>query len=119
MKIDELDDYWQENGAAPPPPPATHRPPAEDAPAAAAYREVLVRETPEERRARIERQRPEREAALAKIRALSAQFTMPGSDDNARREVPRIADPGQGERVRRQMAELRRRGEYDGPVETA
>jgi hypothetical protein len=89
--------------------------PEPGAPAQAAYSEVYVRETPEEKRARIERQRPEREAALAKIRALCGKFTMPGTGDGTpRREVKRLQDPGQADRVKRQIEELRRRGEYDG-----
>lgn len=113
--IADLDDFWQERGDAPYEAPRRAGPPEPDAPAAAAYREVFVRETPAERAARLERQRPEYEAAMARIRDLTVGRDMPGGETR-RGHAPRVEDPGQGERVRRQMAELRRKGLYDGPV---
>lgn len=84
----------------------------------AAYTEVVTTwadMTPEQKAEQAEINRRGLQLVREAVDRLGSKFSMPG-DDGRRAPVQRIEDPGQGDRVRRQMEELRRNGLYDGPV---
>jgi hypothetical protein len=118
--ITDRDDYWRDDGAPREPPAAARRHQGSAEPGAAKDEDLPFRpETPEEKAARLERLRPEFEAARERVRqdlaGLASRFTMPGTAGRVPGPVRHIEDPDAGERTRREIERLRREGLYHGP----